>query len=248
MSKKAKISQFPPKGKNETLWDYFVRNAAGKSYDEQIGVISVINAGLLGVFDGFYGKEKIVKTAKEIVEFGYNFEDYFGGNEVFYEKMYENWGCEPFVLRMFDEAQDILRSESVKNGMAKASEELKEYVKRFMSDVDGDEHPIVVFVNEMDDEEYFDELHMAFDEEDVANDYEGMVSAVTGAFEYAKEQNAIILVQIIGTPSMVYAFVFDGDGELPKPISNEVIQSAYNGDNSSVVFKEYDVEKKKMLA
>ena len=198
----------------ENLKAYFEREAEGKTDDQIIRIISMINAHLIRL-SGLERYENLMKRmAREVVEFGDYFYETYGSDGPLVKKMRKQYRRDPFVLRMY---QDCL-SWLIDQRFIALKKELPDDLRNQYDDaaswfldkclLNRTDCEITAAVR-MDGVEVRD-IGFTFETELIESRYEDTLNTFVLAFYSCAETNSSLIVRQCGpAKKTVTVFVFD---------------------------------------
>ena len=229
----------------ENLKAYFEREAEGKTDEQIIKVIGMINAHLIRLSGLIRYENLMKKMAWEVLEFGDYFYEKYGQDKELFSKMNKTWSRPPFVLRMYqdclswliDERFIVLKKEIPDDLRNLYDDAASWFLDRCLQNRARCDITASVRLNDVE----VRDVGLSFETELIESRYEDALNTFVLAFYSCAETNSTLIVRQCGTGrKIVTVFVFDQG----RPVSLSVsrMRSLYNAGGrpfGDVEFEEY---------
>ena len=238
-----------PVAEGETLKAYFERESQGKTDDQVIRIIAMINAHLIRL-SGLERYENLMKRmAGEVVEFGDFFYETYGSGGPLVTKMRKQFRRDPFVLRMYQDCLSWLIDQRFIALKKELPEELRNlyddaaswFLDRCLQNRNNCEITAAVRMNDVE----VRDVGFTFEPELIESRYEDALNTFVLSFYSCAETNSALIVrQSSPVKKTVTVFVFDRGRPVSLSVSRmSSLYSAGGRPFGNVEFEEYIPQK-----
>ena len=236
----------------ETILEYFRRVTEGRSHDDIIRAIGVINAHLIGQ-SGILGYEEAMKRfTAQVLEFGDRFYETYEGDQELMNRIHENWGRVPYVLRMYRDCFAFAVDEHFKTLKSEIStetfRELEEISSRILDDCSLRRLVCMIQTAAVISSSVPDTISFTFTPDMIEENYDRVLNTCSLAFASALLCESSFVIRK-SSESMDYITIFDCTGEKPLPLSEVQMKWIFTSNGlapgRTTIFEPYELNPEK---